>query len=160
MRQDESLRNHVIEKLGYWTGDDPSELTIRVEGAVVTIMGEVGSYARKVSILRVASRVRGIRSVFEAIRVNPSLADWRTDGELTASAIMELAWNISVPGHEIRVRARAGVLTLSGTVKSSYQAYVAGQALETLPGLVDIVNRIEIELPALKLMFRRLFAHH
>ncbi|MHB0999448.1 MAG: BON domain-containing protein [Armatimonadota bacterium] len=121
-------------------------ITISVQGGVVTITGTVNSLAQKQSIVNIARRTIGVRSV--ADRINVVITQRRSDADIERSVRQSLVGNLSKEElAAITIRSSSGVVTLTGTLPSSYPKQVAGVLASWVPGVVNIVNNIVVRPP-------------
>ncbi|HAH87043.1 MAG TPA: hypothetical protein DCL60_06685, partial [Armatimonadetes bacterium] len=68
-------------------------VTVSVSGGVVTLAGTVQSLAQKQSIINIAQRTVGVRSVVDRIRVVP--AQVRSDADIVKAVRSSLVGNLS-----------------------------------------------------------------
>ena len=71
----------------------------------------------------------------------------RTDRELQADVLAELAWDPQVHGNEIGVIAKDGAVTLTGVVQSYAEKAAAERAAKRVKGVRAIAQDIEVKLP-------------
>lgn len=69
-----------------------------------------------------------------------------TDEQLARDVSDELRWDPKVDSQAITVRAAGGVVTLDGTVGSSWQRREAARAAERIRGVVGVENHLEVRL--------------
>ncbi|AHJ97368.1 hypothetical protein Hsw_1773 [Hymenobacter swuensis DY53] len=100
--------------------DDPAtahyHVSPTVSGGVVTLTGQVQSWAEKQLVLRVVQGVRGVRACLAdqlTIKNGPIL---HSDEEITTQIRELLDWDIRVNGALVDVRTNDHVVHLSGTV--------------------------------------------
>lgn len=142
MRSDKELRRDVEQELEWEPAVDERKIGVSVVEGVVTISGEVDSYAEKWKAERAVERVVGVRGIVNELEV-------RSTSELTDTAIAEAAtralrWNVMVPADKIKVKVTKGWVTLSGQVSWEYQRRAAEQAVRNLSGVRGISNLIGI----------------
>lgn len=134
---DKKLTKKVNTALVNDPATDAFELNVSVEEGVVTLTGEVESFAEKQLSGSVAKRVAGVVDLENNIEVN--YATLRSDSEIKADVLACLKNDIRVDANLIKVDVNDGKVRLSGTV-GSYQehgqayvdAWVAGvQAVDT-----------------------------
>ena len=70
-----------------------------------------------------------------------------TDIALRSNVLDELEWEPSIDAAEIGVAANAGIVTLTGTVKSYIEKMTAERVTKRLQGVKAIANDIEVRLP-------------
>lgn len=83
MKSDSELRQDVQAELGWEPSFDERRIGVAVKDAVVTLTGEVGSFAQKWNAERAVERVNGVRGVANDLEVPrlASTATWRSPGQ-------------------------------------------------------------------------------
>jgi osmotically-inducible protein OsmY len=74
------------------------------------------------------------------IALGASEADSRTEAALQSS----YTFQHELKDDDIAARAANGVVTLSGTVSTSYHKFLAGQTASSLPGVIQVENRLAV----------------
>ena len=69
------------------------------------------------------------------------------DRELQESVMVELGWEPSIDAAHIGVAAHAGVVTLTGHVRSFPQKFAAERAAARVKGVKAVAEEIEVKLP-------------
>jgi len=69
------------------------------------------------------------------------------DRQLQESVMEELGWEPSIDAARIGVAANAGVVTLTGHVRSFAQKVAAERAAARVKGVKAVAEEIEVELP-------------
>ena len=140
-RRDVGLRDAVIRELEWDPEFDATGIGVAARGGAVTLAGFIDTYAGKLAAERAAKRVAGVRAVANEIEVR--LSTEHPDDEIARQAAATLAvWTESHPA--VRVTVHRGHLTLTGKVRWIFQKEWAENALQHIPGVVGIVNRIEV----------------
>jgi osmotically-inducible protein OsmY len=142
---DKDLKQHVASALDWEPSLDASDIGVSVDESVVTLRGNVASYAEKVAAERVALRVYGVKGVANdlAVRLVPSFE--RTDTDIAQATVTALKWNTMVPPDRVTVAVTGGWLTLNGTLDWQYQKDAAASAVHNLPGVKGLTNNIAIK---------------
>jgi osmotically-inducible protein OsmY len=117
---------------------------VEVKDGVVTLAGEVSSYAEKWNAERAAQRVNGVKALAVEMEVKLSAFGRRSDADIAESAKNILGWTSSLPDDTIKVLVEDGWLTLSGQVEWQYQRQDAASSLRYLPGVTGLSNQIAI----------------
>lgn len=115
-RPDEDIRKDILAVLMRDPATESYQVSVSVQGAVVTLTGTVGSHAESQLAGRIAKEVNGVKEVLNGIMIN-YLAK-RTDSEITADIKARLQWDIWINGGEIKPVVKDGNVTLTGTVGS------------------------------------------
>ena len=142
---DKELKQHVENALDWEPSLDASDIGTSVDESVVTLRGNVGSYAEKVSAERVALRVYGVKAVANDLIVHLVSGYERTDTEIAQAAVAALKWNTMVPNERITVTINNGWLALNGTLDWQYQKDAAARAVRDLTGVKGVTNNIAVK---------------
>ena len=142
MKDDKELRRDVERELEWEPSIDERRIGVAVADGVVTLTGEVNSYAEKWKAERTVERVAGVRAIANELEVH--LSGQRNDTDLAESAFHALKWNVMVPSDQVKVEVEKGWVTLIGTVNYDYQRRAAERAVRNLPGVRGISNLIVV----------------
>ena len=148
---DKDLKQHVQNALDWEPSLDASDVGVSVDESVVTLRGNVTSYAEKVTAERVALRVYGVKAVANDLAVHLVSGFERTDTEIAQAAVAALNWNTVVPNDRITVTVTSGWLTLNGTLDWQYQKDAAARTVRDLTGVKAVTNNITVQ-PRVKTM--------
>src|ERR1700722_12313923 len=143
MKTDNQIRHDVERELQWEPSIDERRIAVAVLDRIVTLSGEVTSYAQKWKAERVAERAEGVRGIVNEIEV-------KTDSELSdldiaRAATDALKWNVTVPADQIKVKVENGWLTLTGEVSWDFERRAAEGAVRNLPGVRGIYNLISVK---------------
>jgi osmotically-inducible protein OsmY len=142
---DKELKQHVQNALDWEPSLDAIDIGISVDESVVTLRGNVASYAEKIAAERTALRVYGVKAVANDLAVHLVNGFERTDTEIAQAAVAALRWNTVVPGDRVTVTAANGWLTLNGTLDWQYQKDAAARAVRDLMGVKGVMNNITVQ---------------
>jgi osmotically-inducible protein OsmY len=142
---DKDLKQHVQSALDWEPSLDTSDVGVSVDEAVVTLRGNVASYAEKVTAERVALRVYGVKAVANDLAVHLVSAFERTDTEIAQAAVTALTWNTMVPNDRVTVTVNNGWLALNGTLDWQYQKDAAARTVRDLTGVKGVSNDIIVK---------------
>lgn len=142
---DRELQRHVEDALGWEPSVDAAGVAVSVDNGVVTLRGDVASYASKSTAGRVTLRVYGVKAVANDLDVRLSGEDQRTDSEIAQAAVNSVRWNAVVPTNHVSVVVGDGWITLSGTVGWNYQKTAAVRAVRDLAGVRGVTNDIVVQ---------------
>ena len=145
MKTDTQIQQDVIAELQWEPAVTATHIGVEVKNGVVTLAGEVGSYAEKWNAERAAQRVNGVKAL--AVEVKVRLGDFgkRTDADIAQSARNILGWTSGVPSDAVKVMVEGGWLTLSGDVEWEFQRQSALDSVRQLLGVVGVSNQIAIK---------------
>jgi osmotically-inducible protein OsmY len=142
---DNDLKQHVQSALDWEPSLDAKDIGISVDEAVVTLRGDVASYAEKVAAERVTLRVYGVKAVANDLAVHLVSAFERTDTELAQAAVAALKWNTMVPNDRVTVTVSNGWVAVNGTLDWQYQKDAAARAVRDLTGVKGVTNNITVK---------------
>ncbi len=141
----EMLRRNVLEELEWDASVDSSQIVVATNAdGVVTLMGQVPSYAGKVAAETAAKRLRGVTAVANELNVALLRPFERDDTAIADAAVNALARTRAVPSDLVEVTVDHGLVTLEGEVKSHYQKKAAEDAVRPLMGVTGLVSRITV----------------
>jgi osmotically-inducible protein OsmY len=142
---DNDLKQHVQGALDWEPSLDAKDIGISVDEAVVTLRGNVASYAEKITAERVVLRVYGVKAVANDLAVHLTRLDERTDTEIAQAAVGALKWNTMVPTDRVTVAVTNGWIALNGTLDWQYQKDAAARAVRDLIGVKGVTNQIAVK---------------
>jgi osmotically-inducible protein OsmY len=141
---DYKTREAVEAELGWTPQLDEAQIGVAVHHGIVTLSGEVSSFAQKVAAGKAALRTRGVTAIANdvTVRYNPEMY---SDAQLAADAKLALQLNSLIPRDCIDVEVRSHVIFLTGTVDWEYQRRAAHNLAQRLHGANGVVNHIELK---------------
>ena len=145
MKTDRQLQQDVSAELEWEPSVHAAQIGVEVREGVVTLAGQVDSYAEKWSAERVAQRVSGVKAMATELTVHLTSLSQRTDANIAASVENLLEWSATLPAGVIKVMVEGGWVTLSGTVDWKYQKQSAADSIRHLMGVVGVSDQITIK---------------
>jgi osmotically-inducible protein OsmY len=142
---DKDLKQHVQSALDWEPSLDAIDIGVSADEGVVTLRGNVASYAEKVTAERVTLRVYGVKGVANDLAVHLASLFERTDTEVAQAAVGALKWNTMVPADRVTVTVKNGWLSLNGTLDWQYQKDAAGRAVRDLTGVKGVMNNVTVQ---------------
>ena len=142
---DRDLKQHVQNALDWEPSVDASDIGVSTDEGVITLRGNVPTYADKQVAERVVLRVFGVKAVANDLAVHLPTAYERTDTEIAQAAVTALTWNTIVPAGRVTVAVAKGWLTLNGTLEWQYQKDAAARAVRFLTGVNGVINAIAVQ---------------
>jgi osmotically-inducible protein OsmY len=146
-RTDIDIQEDVLAELDFDPRIDPNEVGVRVKDGIVTLMGTVDTYLKRIAAQEAAHRVRGVKAVVNELEVRPAKGGERTDEDIARAAAEALAWHVNVPHEQIDVTVSDGWITLKGEVPWQYQRQAAEDAVRHLAGVKGVFNQITVRQP-------------
>ncbi len=144
MKTDTQLQQDVMAELKWQPAVHASQIGVEADNGVVTLSGEVSSYAEKWNAESAVQRVNGVKALVVDMKVKLSEFGKRTDADIAESAKNILGWTSSLPIEAIRVLVEGGWITLSGDVQWQYQRLDAADHVRNLSGVIGVTNEIAI----------------
>jgi osmotically-inducible protein OsmY/prolyl-tRNA editing enzyme YbaK/EbsC (Cys-tRNA(Pro) deacylase) len=144
MNTDTNLQQDVIDELVWEPSLDAAAIGVAAEDGVVTLTGQVPSFAEKWTAEHVAKRVAGVRGVANEITVRLPGTHARTDSDIARAALHALEWDVWVPEQRITVTVSDGWVKLDGTVDTQHQKLAAARAVRALIGVNGVTNLITV----------------
>jgi osmotically-inducible protein OsmY len=142
---DRDLEQQVQTALDWEPSVDASDIGVAVDDGVITLRGNVSSFAEKQVAERVALRVFGVKAVANDLNVHLPSAYERTDTEIAQAVVNALTWNTAIPANRVTVAVTNGWLTLNGTLEWQYQKDAAARAVRFLMGVKGVTNAIAVQ---------------
>ena len=120
-----------------------AQIGVAVHDGVVTLSGEVSSYAEKVVAGKAALHTNGVTAIANDVSVRYGSKTY-SDAHLAADAKDALRLNALVPREVIELEVRSHIVFLTGIVDWEYQRRAAEHCVEHLPGTQGVVNDIAL----------------
>ncbi len=144
MRTNESLQKDVQDAIKWEPLLNSAEIGVTVKDGVVTLLGTVDSYTKKLEAEHAAKMVTGVKAVVEKIEIKYGDIGKKTDENIAKEIVNAYKWNWSVPDDNIKVKVEKGLVTIEGNVAWNYQKDAASKAIRNLLGVIGIINNIVI----------------
>lgn len=144
MRTDAQIQQDVVAQFKWDPLLKASEIGVFVKDGVVTLSGQVDTYAKKLQAEQEVKKVAGVKAIAEDIQVGFSPISKRTDSEIAAAVVHALKWHTSIPEEKIKVKVEDGVVTLEGEVEWAFQRGAARNAVIPLEGVRRLLNHISL----------------
>lgn len=141
---DSTLQQAVIDELQWEPSVNAAHIGVTAKEGIVTLTGDVSSYAEKSAAERAAGRVYGVKGVAEEIKVRYPF-DKVDDTDIAQKALQVLSWDIEVPASKVTVKVEDGWVTLTGAVDWYFQRNAAEADVRKLKGVVGVINNIAIK---------------
>ena len=145
MKTDSQLQQDVSAELNWEPSVHAARIGVEVKDGVVTLAGQVDSYAEKWNAERAAQRVAGVKALTTELNVQLASPSTRTDGDIAESVENVLEWTSSLPAGAIQVLVEGGWVTLSGDVDWQYQRQAATDSVRYLMGVTGVSDQIGIK---------------
>ncbi|TXN31896.1 BON domain-containing protein [Lacisediminihabitans profunda] len=141
---DLTVKEEVEEELLWNPEVDPARIGVSVHDGVVTLTGEVRTFAERIAATEAAMAVRGVLSVADDLTVDLADEAAQSDTHVAHAVLDALARDTAIPAGAITVEVRDGTVTLKGEVEWNHQREGARRDVEHLPGVRFLDSRIEL----------------
>ncbi|MQY52234.1 BON domain-containing protein [Rhodocyclus tenuis] len=145
MKTDSQLQHDVSDELTWEPAVHAAQIGVEAKDGVITLAGEVGSYAEKWAAERAAQRVAGVMALAVDIDVKLNPLSKRSDADIARSAENVLEWMTALRDGCVKVIVEDGWITLSGEVDWHYQRQAAVDAVCHLLGVTGVSDQIAIK---------------
>ena len=144
MKTDTQIQQDVLAALKWEPSVHAAGIGVEVKDGVVTLAGEVSSFAEKWDAERAAQRVAGVKAL--AIELDVKLSEFgkRTDADIARSAQTALDWSTTLVHDSVKVMVEAGWITLSGNADWYYQKQAATECVRHLSGVKGVSNEMVV----------------
>lgn len=142
-KTDDQLKREVKLELAWDTRLTPADIDVKATDGIVKLFGTVTNYAQKVAAQDAAHRVAGVLDVINEITVK--IPRVHADEEIAKEVRTALQWDVLVPDEKIKSTVTDGWVKLEGTVNSLRQSQDSAKAVERLPGVIGVTNKLEVE---------------
>jgi osmotically-inducible protein OsmY len=144
IKSDSQIKSDVLNELKWDSRIDETDVGVQVRDGVVTLVGTVNVYAKKIAAREAAHRVHGVLDVVDELQVKVPGVGARTDGELARAVRDALQWDAFVPDEKITSTVSLGIVTLEGMVQTWTQRADAERVVRGLAGIRGVINQITV----------------
>jgi osmotically-inducible protein OsmY len=144
MKTDSQIQQDVMEQLKWEPFLNAAQIGVAVKNGIVTLSGQVDSYAKKLAAENATKKIVGVKAVAEDIQIGVSPLNSKTDSEIAEAVYNALKWHTAVQEEKIKIKVENGNVKLEGEVDWEYQRKNAQAAIENLIGVRAVVNLIMI----------------
>ena len=142
------LQQDVLSELKYEPSVNASDIGVTANEGIISLRGNVKSYAEKYAAVHAAERVAGVKAVTDELKVDLPAFHVRDDQDIARAAVNALQWDVWVPYDRIKTKVDDGWITLEGDVDYRYEQNAAENAVRNLTGVRGVSNLITINMPA------------
>jgi osmotically-inducible protein OsmY len=145
MTADEVLQLNVLRELEWDPKVDAARVGVAARNGVITLTGEVDTYAEKLAAEEAARRVKGVCALAREIEVRLPQQPHRSDTDIAERALRILEWDVRVPNDKVSVEVAHGWITLRGEVEWYHQKLAAEDSVRKLSGVRGVTNSISVK---------------
>lgn len=146
-KSDAQLQTDVHNELRRDTRVNVTDVGVSAREGVITLTGNVDSWAKRYAAQQAAHRVAGVLDVANDIEVHIPGSLERTDGDIAKAARQALEWDVRVPEQKIQTTVARGIITLEGTVSYWSERADAEETVRNLAGVRGVNNFLSVSPP-------------
>jgi osmotically-inducible protein OsmY len=144
-RRDQLIGRQITDQLRWDARVQPHRVVVDVAAGVARLAGSVDSCVKVWLIDRLVTRVSGVHTVVNSIRVDLPDSMYRTDSDIEDAARRALRRYPAVPSAHVTVTVADGWVRLNGVVGWNAQKSAAQNAVMLLTGVRGVDNRVVID---------------
>lgn len=145
MKSDMQLQRDVLDELRWDPITRDEEVGVAAKDGVVTVSGQVSTFAKRYAIIRAVERVAGVIAVADDITVKLPNDLSRTDVDIAHQVVEALKWDVEVPTDKVKAKVTDGWITLEGEVEWQFERSAAERAVRYLTGVRGVTNLIGVQ---------------
>lgn len=145
MKNDLELKHDVIAAIQWEPSISACLVDIQIVDGLVSLAGNVNSYADKWEMERAVQRVSGVKALVSKIDVILPITSQRHDVDIAISVLNVLHWMSYFPKDAVKVAVNDGWITLSGAVEWEFQKQAVRGALRFLIGVKGVNDHILVQ---------------
>jgi osmotically-inducible protein OsmY len=144
MKTDSQIKSDVLNELKWDSRVDETDVGVQVKEGIVTLVGSVNVYAKKIAAREAAHRVHGVLDVVDELQVKVAGIGAPTDTDIARGVRDALEWDAFVPDEKITSTVSLGIVTLEGVVPTWSQRADAERVVRGLAGVRGVINQITV----------------
>ena len=145
MKTNEILQNDVQDAVKREPLLNAAEIGVTAKDGVITLIGTVDSYAKKLKAEETAKNMAGVKVVVENITIEFGCTTTHDDAQIAKEVVGAFKFNRRIPNDKVHITVEHGWVTLSGDVEWNYQKEAAREAVKQLPGVKGVTNNLRIK---------------
>lgn len=142
-KSDTEIAEAVLNALKWHTAVKEEKIKIKVEDGIVKLEGEVEWEYQKNNAKIAIENLRGVKSVINSIIVKPNVSPYELEKKISAA----FHRSATIDARKITAEVDGSRVTLRGKVRSFAENDDAEDAAWAAPGVLSVVNELEIEEP-------------
>lgn len=144
IKSDSQIKTDVLNELKWDSRVDETDVGVQVKEGIVTLVGSVDVYAKKIAAREAAHRVHGVLDVVDELQVKVAGVGGPTDTDVARAVRDALEWDAFVPDEKITSTVSLGIVTLEGVVPTWSQRADAERVVRGLAGVRGVINQITV----------------
>ena len=144
IKSDSQIKTDVLNELKWDSRVDETDVGVQVKEGIITLVGSVDVYAKKIAAREAAHRVHGVLDVVDELQVKVAGVGGATDTDIARAVRDALEWDAFVPDEKITSTVSLGIVTLEGVVPTWSQRADADRVVRGLTGVRGVINQITV----------------
>jgi osmotically-inducible protein OsmY len=144
IKSDSQIKTDVLNELKWDSRVDETDVGVQIKDGIVTLVGSVDVYAKKIASREAAHRVHGVLDVVDELQVKIAGVGAPTDIDIARGVRDALEWDAFVPDEKITSTVSLGIVTLEGVVPTWSQRADAERVVRGLTGVRGVINQISV----------------
>jgi osmotically-inducible protein OsmY len=145
MKSDFQIQKDIMEQLRWEPFLMASQIGVAVKNGIVTLSGQVDSYAKKLTAENATRKIAGVKAIAEDIHIGVSPSFNKTDTEIAEAVYNALKWHSAVQEEKIKIKVENGHVTLEGEVEWEFQRKNVKTAIENMAGIRSVLNLVTLK---------------
>ncbi len=150
VRTDRQIQAAVVKELDWSPGVQSAHIGVAVTDAAVTLSGEVTSVPQRNAAIAAAMRIHCVLALVDDIEVRPRDGS-HDDAGIVRDVNEALSRHVQLRGEVINAVVHDGTVTLQGEVDWNFQRQAARQSVETVCGVVDVIDQLAVRAATTRL---------
>jgi osmotically-inducible protein OsmY len=147
METTEKIKQDIIEHLKWDNSINANDVSVHVSDGNVQLQGKVPNFSSKIAATQDAYMVSGVKYVDNQIEVGVTEREKLPDDtEITHNLINMFLWNSHLRSSDIQVKSENRIVTLTGSVETFREKYLAEDIASNAWGVRDVINLLEVKL--------------
>lgn len=146
-KTDAQINQDVFDELTWDPAVPIADLNIETLNGRVLLTGTVEAFWEKQEASRATYRVRGVRSVENLLKVDPSASGIHHDDDIADEIQRVLLIDYQIPEHRINIKVDHGHVILTGSVDWAYERQAAVDAVLKIAGVLSVDNQVTLTPP-------------
>jgi osmotically-inducible protein OsmY len=144
IKSDSQIKTDVLNELKWDSRVDETDVGVQIKDGIVTLVGSVDVYAKKIASREAAHRVHGVLDVVDELQVKVAGVGAPPDIDIARGVRDAHEWDAFVPDEKITSTVSLGIVTLEGVVPTWSQRADAERVVRGLTGVRGVINQISV----------------
>lgn len=139
---DSAISDKIDDELLFDLSINSANVDVSTTTGIVTLTGTTDNLLAKERAARIASTVKGVRSVVNRLKVKPYI--FKSDDDVKSAVEKALLEDPATESYEVTVEVEDGVVTLDGTVDSYQERELCWTVAKTVAGVKGLTDSISV----------------